>query len=219
MEDGGEQETNANLLDASGNALGTEIDLHAELLEHVSGPAHRGRSAVSMLGHARATRGRDDRGQRRDVEGGETITASSACVEKIALHVHRRRHRTGGASKPSELVDRLPFHAEGHEQACDLYRCGVATHDPFKGSRCLGLSKGLPPHQFGDRVDHEVPRAARRMKLARIVFPSLVSTDSGWNWTPYVGCRAWRSPMIVSSAVHAVTTNSSGSDDRSTISE
>ena len=30
------------------------------------------------------------------------------------------------------------------------------------------------------------------------------------NWTPYVGCFAWRRPITVPSAVHAVTTSSSG---------
>src|SRR4029077_126124 len=57
------------------------------------------------------------------------------------------------------------------------------------------------------------------MKLERIFLPSFVSTDSGWNWTPYVGYRTCRSPMTVSSAVHAVTTSASGMDALSTISE
>ena len=40
------------------------------------------------------------------------------------------------------------------------------------------------------------PRASAR-KFRSMSWPSSVSTLSGWNWTPQVGCSAWRRPMIV----------------------
>src|SRR5207249_6241614 len=103
---------------------------------------------------------------------------------------------------------------------------GEGTVEPEASSTRarVGAKGGVPTGGEGSgegRPELIAPstREHRRMKLARIFLPSFVSTDSGWDCTPYVGCFACRSPMTVPSAVQAVTTSSSGIDDRSTISE
>ena len=50
----------------------------------------------------------------------------------------------------------------------------------------------------------------RRTKLERICIPLLVSTDSGWNCTPSMGRLRWRTPMMIPSAVDAVTSSTWG---------
>src|SRR5205814_9193012 len=106
------------------------------------------------------------------------------------------------------------------------------AHDHVERRCRFALGEVLAPHQLGDRVDHASTRPsgpagnlpieredARRTKLPMTFFPSLVSTDSGWNCTPYVGCFAWRRPMTNPSCVQAVITSSGGTLDRLTISE
>ena len=63
VEDRREQEADAGLVDAARHAFGAEVDLHAELLEHVGRAAHRRRGAVAVLGDPRAAGGGDDRGR------------------------------------------------------------------------------------------------------------------------------------------------------------
>ena len=51
----------------------------------------------------------------------------------------------------------------------------------------------------------------RVRKLESIFFPSSVKIDSGWNWTPQMGCVLWRMPMISPSGlVSAVISRVSG---------
>jgi len=69
VKDGRKEKADAGLLDAASDALGSEVDLHAELLEDVGRSALRRGGTVAVLGHARAARRGNDRGQGRDVEG------------------------------------------------------------------------------------------------------------------------------------------------------
>src|SRR5713226_2474596 len=172
-----------------------------------------------MLGHPDAARGRHYRRQRGNVKGGQAVASRPTRVEEIPVDLDRCRHRPRRTRKAGDLVDRLTLHSQRDDEARDLDRRGVAAHDRLEGRGCLGLTQRFAPDEFGDGLDHDEGLAARLMKLLRIFLPSLVSTDSGWNWTPYVGCRTWRRPITVPSFVHAVTTRSSGIDDRSTMRE
>jgi len=62
VEDGREQEPDAGFVDAPRDAFGTQVDLHAQLLEHVGRATHRGGGAVAVLGDPRSRCRRDDRG-------------------------------------------------------------------------------------------------------------------------------------------------------------
>src|SRR4030095_285739 len=54
---------------------------------------------------------------------------------------------------------------------------------------------------------------------ARIFLPSWVSTDSGWNCTPYTGNSRWQSAMISPSSLSAVISRQPGNEVRFTTSE
>src|SRR5882672_7074704 len=51
----------------------------------------------------------------------------------------------------------------------------------------------------------------RERKFLRSCLPEVVRTDSGWNWTPSTLYFLWRTPMMMPSAVSAVTLRSRGS--------
>ena len=55
------------------------------------------------------------------------------------------------------------------------------------------------------------PRSRRaRRKLASRAWPCSVAMLSGWNWTPWIGSVAWRSPMTTPSSVRALTISAGG---------
>ena len=56
-------------------------------------------------------------------------------------------------------------------------------------------------------------------QLASSRWPPWVSTDSGWNCTPYSGSSRCCTPITTPPAVEAVTSSSSGTVDRTTASE
>lgn len=71
-------------------------------------------------------------------------------------------------------------------------------------------------------IPHGSPQAAppaNSRKFFSSFIPSLVSTLSGWNCTPWIGNSRWRNPMISPSAVRALTSRQSGTLSGRTSSE
>ena len=184
MEDRSEEKPNAGLVDAARDAFGSEVDLHAQLLEHVGRTAQRRSRAISMLGHLRPARRRHNPRERGDVERRQAIAAGPACVEELAVDLDRRGERASCARKAGDLVDSLALHPQGDHEPGDLDRGGVTAHDRLEGGGSFGFAERLASHELRYRADHAETLAARLMKLLRIFLPSFVSTDSGWNWTP-----------------------------------
>src|SRR5260370_39510896 len=137
-----------------------------------------------MLRDPHAARRGHDPGERGDVEGGEAVAAGPAGVEKRAVALDRRRQLACLSGEAGDLIDRLALHAQRDHEASDLNRRSVAPHDRLECGRRLGLAQRLAAHKLRNRLDQDAPLAARLMKLPRIFLPSLVNTDSGWNWTP-----------------------------------
>ena len=68
------------------------------------------------------------------------------------------------------------------------------------------LAQVAPVHQLGDgALDHA---ASRKFRIS--CGPRGVSTDSGWNWTPWTGSSRWRTAMISPSSAVAATSSTSG---------
>ena len=115
-------------------------------------------------------------------------------------------HRTGAAG---DLLHRLALHPKPDQEGRDLGRRSLAVHHlHHRGVGLLG-QQVAPFHQRSDRgIDHAGAPIWR--KFSTSVRPCGVSTDSGWNWTPCVGCSRWRTPITSPSGVWAVTTRSPG---------
>ena len=208
----GVQVAEAVALDHLGRLLGREVDRHAERFEQVGrARARRGR-AVAVLGHRGAAGSGDERRRGGDVERAGAIAAGARRVDQV---VARRPHgddvRAHRASRADELVDRLALGAQRHEQARDLGRVGLAAH--HERDHFLGVpgAQGVAREQTLDGLrDHaELPRPR---KLRAITSPEGVSTDSGWNCTPWRWAMSrWRSAMTSPSRSRAVATSTSGS--------
>src|SRR5206468_5639711 len=98
------------------------------------------------------------------------------------------------------------------------------VHDRLERRARLGRRQTSPVHHLHEDVLQPVlhrphPPRVRRRKFLRSALPSRVSTDSGWNCTPSVGWRLWRSPMMTPSSVLAETSSSAGTLPGSTTSE
>ena len=205
-----EEEPEADLVDAGGDVGRSEIDPHAERLEHVGRPAPRRHGPVAVLGDHGARGRSDQRRRRRDVERVGAVAAGAAGVDQVGVRGRRRRHV--GAHRPGaagDLVGRLALHPERDQERGDLGRRGVAGHHLHHRHVRLLAREVAPLDELLDRArDHRPASMARKFSIRRR--PCGVSTDSGWNCTPCVGSVRWRTPITSPSGVCAVTTSSSG---------
>src|SRR6185312_10806798 len=96
------------------------------------------------------------------------------------------------------------------EQAADLGRGGLPVHDLADHVGHLVGAEVLPVDDAGQRLADVHGRPPRVTKLRKRSLPAVVRNDSGWNWTPSTGSVRWRTAMISSSAVRAVTSRSGG---------
>src|SRR5581483_5233417 len=146
---------------------------------------------------------------------------------------HFRPHRRDGAG---DLVDGLAADAQRHQEAADLRRRRVARHDDAERLLGLGPRQRLSRRSLGDErlevglrlLAHAGTRSRRlrafqaaaiSRKLPRMRWPCSEAMLSGWNWTPWTGCRRCMTPMITSSSAVAVTSRSAGSVSGAMVSE
>ena len=85
----------------------------------------------------------DDRGDGRDVEGAAAIAAGAHDVDHRDRGVHRVRELEHGARQALDLVDGLALGPQGHQEAADLTRRGVAGHHGPHGFCGLIGGQGL----------------------------------------------------------------------------
>ena len=184
--EGREHESEPELVDRAGNRLGGELEIEAELLEHIRGARRRRHGAIAVLGDSGARRCRDERCRGRDVERPAAVAPGAGGVDEVvALGVHRDHvvaHRLCGAG---DLVRRLTLDPQGDEEASDLRLRRTAAHDRSHHLARLGARQVFTVEQLSERrLDH---RAAPPRKFRASTSPHGVKTDSGWNWTPYTG--------------------------------
>jgi hypothetical protein len=103
-----EHEAEAELVDRLRDALGGELELEPELLEHVGAAGERRDRAIAVLRDACAGRRRDERGGGRDVERLAAVATRAGGVDEIvALRVDRNHVRAHGLGRAGDLVGRL----------------------------------------------------------------------------------------------------------------
>ena len=92
-----EQEADAGLVERPAGDFGADVELRAELLEHVGRAAARGHRAVAVLGDRQAGRGGGEGDGGRDVDRGRAVAAGAAAVgEEI---IGPREISVGGAQR------------------------------------------------------------------------------------------------------------------------
>ncbi len=85
MHGGREEKCDANFFEARGDAGWRQIDLHTEGFHYVRRAALRRDAAITVLGHAHAGSGDNERRGRGNVEGATGVTAGAAGIdERIA---------------------------------------------------------------------------------------------------------------------------------------
>ncbi len=132
MQLGREQKADPHLIDAFADLLRRQVQVDAQLVEHVGAAAFAAGGAVAVLGdlQSRARRHKSDR--RADVERPRLIAAGAAGIQQ-QIGVGFGRDAVGiGAHRPraaDDLVLRLALHAQRHQVRADLRLGRAARHD------------------------------------------------------------------------------------------
>ena len=182
-----EEERDAGLVEAALDDRRRGRDVDAERLEQVGAAAAARHRSVAVLRDRDAARGEHQRRDRRDVERVRAIAAGAAGVEH--RRVVARQPRRPRAHRPREADDLgrpLPLHRQRDEQPGDLRRLRPAVHDLVHRRRRLprpsGPARRCSFSSSGANIIDSAPGSC-----AAAVWPSPVSTDSGWNCTPWIG--------------------------------
>ncbi len=135
---GSEEKGNSHLVEASGELIGWQVDVHAERFHDVGGAAFGGHAAIAMFGNADAGSGNDEGSRGGDVEGAAGIASSAAGIDEgVAFRVAGVKNRSGveiegdgggtdGLGESDNFFDGLAFHVQGDEEGGDL-RIGALT--------------------------------------------------------------------------------------------
>ena len=150
METRSEHEPDVRLLDASRDAVGTEIDLHAERLEDVRAAARARRGPVAVFGHPAAGTRHDERGHRGDVEAVRPVAAGADDVDRVPLEDDPHDHVAERRGAARDLIHRLAADVQRRQERAELRRCRLAGHD--RGHRRVRLRTGQRP-PAGDDAD------------------------------------------------------------------
>ena len=118
-----------------GDAVGRQVDGHAERLEHVGRAARGRRRAVAVLDDRRSRRGDDDGGHRRDVDRVRLVAAGADDVDGRSRNDDAPgvpQHRLG---QPGDLRGGLALGPQRHGEAGELRGRGLAGHEPGPSPR------------------------------------------------------------------------------------
>jgi hypothetical protein len=153
---GREQEGDAEQVDGTGRALGREIDLDAELLEHVRAAGAARDRPVAVLGDRHAARGRDERHRGRDVEGAGVVPAGAARVdERLPVRADRSDPAPHRLGESRDLLRRFALHAQRHRERGDLGGRRAAGQDLFHRGLSVGDLERVAVHRALDgSLDH-----------------------------------------------------------------
>ena len=107
---------------------GSEVGHRAERLEHVGRTDRRRRRPAPVLAHLGPRRRHHQRGDGRHVDRPQPVAAGAAGVDHVGAGRQGQGHGVGdhGPDEPGHLGDGLALGAQGHGQAGDLGRRGLA---------------------------------------------------------------------------------------------
>ena len=197
----------------------------AERLEHVdaAGAARGGAVAVLRDRHAGA---RDhEGGGGRDVEGlrrrRRRCRRCRRCADPDTARPRRARAHAR-APPPRSRPTVSPLVRSATSSAADWIALARPSMISPKAASSSGAGTSRPSMAASIAARRLMrPRLARRSRgsAAAAACRRCVRIDSGWNWTPSIGCSRCRTPMISPSAVRAVTWSTAGQDSPSITSE
>ncbi len=159
VELGGEAEGDPGLLHDPRHPFGRQVEVDAELLQHVGRPARRGGGPVAVLDDLRAGAGDHDGGHRRDVDRLGQVAARTDDVDGRTRDVQRLGVRVHRLDEAGDLLDRLPLGSQRHHEAGDLRVRGLAAHEAVHRPRRV---RGAQVPSAEQRAQYPGPGTVRR---------------------------------------------------------
>ncbi len=190
-----EAEGDARLLGDPHHLPRMQVQVDAELLQHVGGAAGGGRGAVAVLDDLRPRAGHHDRGHGGDVDGLGAVAAGADDVDAGAGHLDEVGVRVHRPYQPGDLGDGLALGAQRDGEARDLGVGGLAAHDAVHGP---GGVVGAEVAVVEERVEDARPGAGRRAVAAcrgHNVHGPRSWWSSGSAGPPYRDVRTAKSPV------------------------
>ena len=127
---GGKHETDADFRHAGRHLRGLEVERNARGFQYVGAAGTRGDRAVAVFGHAPAGGGDHEAGGGGYIEQiGAIATGADDVHHVFAVDRHRARQTAHHHHGAGDLVQRLPLHAQTHQEGPDLRVSGLAGHD------------------------------------------------------------------------------------------
>ena len=123
-----EHEADPHLPHALGDAVGPQIDLDPERLEHVRAAAPAGCRAVAVLRDPPTRTGDDERGDRGDVDAVRTIATGPDDVDRAVFDHDAQRIRAERARESRDLVGSLAPDVQRREERAELRRGRLTGH-------------------------------------------------------------------------------------------
>src|SRR5206468_1766524 len=138
-----EHEADPYLAHALGDAVGPQIDLDPERLEHVRAAAPAGCRAVAVLRDPPTRTGDDERGDRGDVDAVRAIATGPDDVDRAVFDHDAQRVRAERARESRDLVGGLAADVQRREERAELRRGRLTGyHGPHRRLR-LGSGQRL----------------------------------------------------------------------------
>src|SRR6185437_5143416 len=155
----------------------------------------------------------------RDIDRPRAVAARADDVDderKVVLHAQRAlAHRAGSTD---DFVDFFAFRGQRYEQGSGLDALDRLVHESayrhrrlFRGQVVAGDHSPQQCRKLSHRAG-TLARSATAKKFEKMVLPSGVNTDSGWNCTAKMGRSRCAIPCTTPSSLVAVTGNSEGNE-------
>ena len=147
----------------------------------------------------------------------ETLNVCAPVAARAAGVEHRRDSATSCVArarivraKPTTSAGRSPFMASAMSSAAICDGCARPSMISSIAAAASSAVRSCRRCSFSSSAGNITAPG----NCAAACLPSPVSTDSGWNWTPWIGNCRCRTPMSVPSSVRAETSSASGSGSR-----
>ena len=146
----GEHVAYADFVDATGDRLGSKLDVCSQGLQNIGAAAGTGGGAVAVFGYFQPGPRGDKGGGGGDVEGVAAVAAGTDSVDQRPVHFHSQGELTHDAGHAGEFPGGLALQPQCGEEGAKLGRGGLPLHDLPHHRRCIGHVEGTPGHYFVD---------------------------------------------------------------------
>ena len=111
---GCEHETNAGFANAVFYCRGTDIETHAQMLQHLRGARFRRQGAVAVFGYMYATRRNDQRRGGGNIVGAGAVAARAAGIKRMVGRFDGKGMAAHDLCAGSDLFNCFTAHAQCH---------------------------------------------------------------------------------------------------------